>query len=177
MRLALSPTYFPWIWPSPEAATLAVVPRASSLDLPLLGPHEAFDPGEPEDVEAVAVEWIVTTPTRQSITHDVACGAVELLSHPDFLAGRRLLPGLGLEVEDHGENRYSVTEGDPLSARVRCRRRAGLRRPGWDVRIEADAEMRCDRGGVHRRHGAARVRGGRIVAVRTFETRVPRRGG
>jgi uncharacterized protein len=177
IRLALSPTYFPWIWPSPAAATLTVSTGGSGLSLPLLGAHEAVDPGEPESVEAVPVDWIVTTPTRQSITHDVANGDVELLSHPDFLSGRRLLPDLGIEVEDHGENRYSVREGDPLSARVRCRRRAALRRPGWDVRIEADAEMRSTADEFVVETELRAFEDGRIVATRSFETRVPRRGG
>ncbi|MDX6620875.1 MAG: uncharacterized protein QOK36_3261 [Gaiellales bacterium] len=175
IRLALSPTYFPWIWPSPKPVTLNV--SQGELALPLLGEHEAVDLGQPEEVEAVAVEWIVTTPTRQSITHDVTGGGVELLTHPDFLAGRRFLPDLGLEAEDYGENRYSVTEGDPLSARVRCRRSAGLRRPGWDVRVEADAEMRSTAEEFIVETELRAFEDGRMVGLRTFETRVPRQGG
>ena len=176
IRLALSPTYFPWVWPSPEAATLTVSTAGSALGLPLLGEREAVDLGVGEVVDEVAVEWIVSQPTRQSITYDVVGGGVELLSHPDFLAGRRFLPELGIEAEDHGENRYAVTDGDPLSATVRCRRRAGLRRPGWDVRVEADAAMRCTATEYIVETELRGFEDGRIIATRRFETRVPRRG-
>ncbi|HEY3613489.1 MAG TPA: CocE/NonD family hydrolase, partial [Gaiellales bacterium] len=175
IRLALSPTYFPWVWPSAHAATLTV--SGGELALPLLGEHASAELGEGEQVEGVEVQWLVTSPTRQSITHDVANGSVELLSHPDFLSGRRLLPALGLEAEDYGENLYAVTEGDPLSARVRCRRRSGLRRPGWDVRVEADAEMRSTAEEFIVETELRAFEAGRIVALRRFETRVPRRGG
>ena len=175
IRLALSPTYFPWIWPSPRPVTLTVA--RGELALPLLGEHEAVALGTAEQVEPVAVEWLVTSPTRQSITHDVANGGVKLLSHPDFLSGRRLIPALGIEAEDHGENLYAVGDDDPLSATVRCRRRAGLRRPGWDVRVEADAEMRCTASEFIVETELRAFEDGRIIALRQFETRVPRQGG
>jgi putative CocE/NonD family hydrolase len=175
IRLALSPTYFPWVWPSPRPVTLTVA--RGELALPLLGAHEVADLGVAEQVEPVAVEWLVTSPMRQSVTHDIANGGVELLSHPDFLSGRRLLPALGLEAEDYGENLYAVTEGDPLSATVRCRRRSGLRRPGWDVRVEADAVMRASAEEFIVETELRAFENGRIVELRRFETRVPRRGG
>ena len=143
------------------------------LALPLLGAHEAADLGVAEQVEPVAVEWLVTSPTRQSITLDVANGGVELLSHPDFLSGRRFIPALGIEAEDYGENLYRVNEGDPLSATVRCRRRSGLRRPGWDVRVEADAVMRASAEEFIVETELRAFEDGRIIALRTFETRVP----
>ena len=31
---------------------------------------------------------------------------------PDFLSGRRMIPALGIEAEDHGENLYAVNEGE-----------------------------------------------------------------
>jgi uncharacterized protein len=174
IRLALSPTYFPWAWPSPRPVTLTVA--RGELALPLLGAHEAADLGVAEQVEPVAVEWLVTSPTRQSITLDVANGSVELLSHPDFLSGRRFIAALGIEAEDYGENVYRVNEGDPLSATVRCRRRSGLRRPGWDVRVEADAVMRASAEEFIVETELRAFEEGRIIALRTFETRVPRRG-
>ena len=143
IRLAVSPTYWPWIWPSPEPATLTVPADLSELELPLLGGHWAVDLGQPETVPEVKVEWVVQSPFGQVATRDVTNGIVELRNQADFLAGRRRLPELGLEVEDWAENVYRIGEHDPLSAEVRCRRRAALGRRDWDVRVDADAHMRC----------------------------------
>jgi hypothetical protein len=60
---------------------------------------------------------------------------------------------------------------------VRCRRRSGLRRPGWDVRVEADAEMRSTAEEFIVETELRAFEAGRTVALRRFETRVPRRGG
>ena len=79
----------------------------------------------------------------QVLHEDVTTGRVELRSQPDFLAGRLRVPYLDLEIEDHGENVYTIERHDPLTAEVRCSRRAALQRPGFDVRIEVDAHMRC----------------------------------
>ena len=69
-----------------------------------------------------------------------------------------------------------MNEGDPLSATVRCRRRSGLRRPGWDVRIEADALMRASAEEFIVETELRAFEDGRIIALKTFETRVLRRG-
>lgn len=175
LRLALSPTYWPWVWPSPEPVTLTVSPQGSELLLPLLGEHEAVELGPPERVAEFAIEWILATPMRQTITHDIASGNVELRSHPDFLSGRRFLPGIALEAEDWGENVYSITEGEPLSAEVRCRRRTGLRRQGWEVCIEADAVMRATADEFVADTELRGFENGRLVRARRFETRVRRR--
>src|SRR5262249_25522747 len=60
-RVALSPTYFPWAWPSPESVTLSVVTGATThLELPVRQPRQEdtslrpFDP--PETSGPLAVE-------------------------------------------------------------------------------------------------------------------------
>ncbi|MGB4592246.1 MAG: hypothetical protein WBI63_00520, partial [Coriobacteriia bacterium] len=41
-------------------------------------------------------------------------------------------------------DRYEITEGDPLSAVVRCDREAELAREGWDIRITTSSVMTAD---------------------------------
>jgi uncharacterized protein len=175
IRLALAPTYWPWVWPSPEPVTLTVGGGAGELELPLLGAHAAAELGEPEPVAEVAVEWISHSPFAQMVTRNVTDGTVELLSHPDFLAGRRRVAGSELEAEDWGENVYAIAEDDPLSAEVRCRRRAGIGRPGWDVMVEAEARMRATGDEFIVDTDLRAFQDGRRVMTRTFVTRVPRR--
>jgi putative CocE/NonD family hydrolase len=173
LRLALSPTYWPWIWPSPRAATLAVS-EGSHLRLPLLGAAEPWSPGEPEDTPVLEEEWITASPMSHVLVDEITTGRVELRSQPDFLAGRRRIEALDLEVEDHGENVYSIERNDPLSAEVRCVRSAALSRSGFDVRIEADARMRCSADEFIVETNLRAYDAGEEIASRRFETRVPR---
>ena len=41
IRIGVSPTYWPWAWPSPEAATLTILTGASRLTLPIRPPSPA----------------------------------------------------------------------------------------------------------------------------------------
>jgi uncharacterized protein len=174
IRLALSPTYWPWIWPSPEPVTLAVLPGESELELPLLGEVAAFSPGAAEQTAEIAQEWLDASPMSQVLHEDVTSGRVELRSQPDFLAGRLQVPELDLEIEEHGENVYAIDRGDPLSAEVRCSRRAALYRPGFDVRIEADARMTCSAHEFVVRTDLRAYEGGVEIWAQRFDTRVAR---
>jgi putative CocE/NonD family hydrolase len=174
IRLALSPTYWPWIWPSPEPVTLTVLGEGSELELPLLGEAAACSPGAAEQTADVEQEWVDASPMSQVLHDDVTTGRVELRSQPDFLAGRLRVPELDLEIEDHGENVYTIHRGDPLSAEVRCIRRAALYRPGFDVRIEADARMRCSAQEFVVETHLRAFEDGVEVSARRFDTRVAR---
>lgn len=174
IRLALSPTYWPWIWPSPEPVTLAVLTDGSELELPLVGEVAAFTAGAAEQTAEVEQEWVSASPMSQVLRDDVTTGRVELKSQPDFLAGRLRVPDLDLEIEDYGENVYTIDRDDPLSAEVRCIRRASLYRPGFDVRIEVDARMRCTWQEFVVETDLRAFENGVEIAAQRFDTRVPR---
>ena len=175
VRVAISPTYWPWVWPAPEEATLSIDAQGSELGLPLLGAHSPADLGEPEQLAGIDTEWISQSPYSQIVRRDVSSSETELLSQPDFLAGRRRLVKLGLEAGDWGENVYRIVDGDPLSAEVRCRRRAELGRAGWEIRVEADATMRSTATEYLVDTELRTYEDDRPVLTRRFETRVARR--
>jgi hypothetical protein len=172
IRLALSPAYWPWIWPSPEAATLTV--EAGELALPLVAGALPWEPGPPEQPETLASEWLSASEMQRVVVDDSVAERVEIRSQPDFLAGRVRVPELGLEIESSGENVYRVARRDPLSAEVRCTRLQALCRPGFDVRIEADAHMRCTAESFLVTTELRAYEEGAEVVAHRFETRVPR---
>jgi hypothetical protein len=58
------------------------------------------------------------------------------------LGGRVLLEATGTELEQASANRYSIAEGDPLSARAEHELVVALRRGGeWNVRCLASGTM------------------------------------
>jgi hypothetical protein len=67
-----------------------------------------------------------------------------------------------------------ITEGEPLSAEVRCRRRISLRRTDWEVRIEADARMRATAERFLVETELVAYEDGTLLTRRVFDTRIER---
>lgn len=174
IRLAISPTYWPWVWPAREPVTLTLALGACELELPLLGAHRPADLGAAELTETVQIGSTAPSASAQVLVRDLVTDTVELRSTPDYFAGRWYLTDLGLEIDDGGENVYRIRERSPLSAEVRCRRQMALGRPGWEVRVEADAWMRSTAAEFLVDTQLRGFEGGKPVATRRLQTRVPR---
>jgi hypothetical protein len=146
-RIALSPTYWPWAWPSPKPVTLRLLTgEASQLVLPVRPPREddgLLPPfGVPETAAPLEVE-VIRQPRRiYGVEHDVVGNGYQLVDGRD--GGCRVIVANGLESESYHSNRYSIVEGDPLSAQVECERMMRLGRGDWQVRIETRSVMTAD---------------------------------
>jgi putative CocE/NonD family hydrolase len=146
LRLALSTSYWPWLWPSPELATITV--HAGSLVLPTRAPRpedDALEPFAPPSTAApLAIEQLRPRRPRLEVERDVLTGRTTLRMARDFTGAKRFPSGL--EYWDEDPVTFSIIDGDPLSARVECRRRIQIRRPelGWSTRIEVHAVMTAD---------------------------------
>jgi len=141
LRLAVSPTYWPWMWPSPEPVTLSVWTGASRLELPLRPPGEAevepptFDePSTGENPNLCDCERVVSAD---------GSGRSDLVVNRK--RGHRRVREDGLEVGGSQIDRFTVVEGDPLSAAVDCRRTMSIARGSWSARVETKSTMTADR--------------------------------
>ncbi|MDX6594044.1 MAG: uncharacterized protein QOJ13_3240 [Gaiellales bacterium] len=144
LRLALSPAYWPWAWPSPETATLAVVTGAvSALELPVRPPRPDDDALRPfEAPEAAALEHVTelfSAPHTRTVEHDVATGRQEVATELSYFDGCRLSDGL--EYRERARDTQVIVTGDPLSAETRCERVITIERDDFRIRVEARATM------------------------------------
>ena len=154
LRLALSPTYWPWAWPSPQNATLTFATGACTLALPVRPPRKADEELAPfpaaETPPGLGERYIGPFDERgapdaggRSYRRDLATGEQvwEFRWHP---GGVVRLPN-GCESEDRNTVRYAIREGDPLSARVRVDCESVLRRGRQgSFRIVTHGQMTCD---------------------------------
>lgn len=175
IRVAISPTYWPWLWPSPEPITLTVVAGASVVELPVR-PARAEDAGlhafeEPEGAPPLAVEELEPSSSTRRITRDL--GSEEAVLVFEFGAGRRVLPS-GVELTDGGRETFTISEGDPLSARVRCEEYVEIAREGLRTRIETDGELWSDAESFHTRNTIRAWENGELVHEGERELSVPR---
>jgi len=145
IHLALSTTYWPVLWPTPEVASVTVWTGASALVLPIRSPREAdkvLRPyGEPETAPPLAKEILKEKELRRQIIRDAATGET-VLHHLDD-GGCYRLPN-GLECSVRTERWLRIHENDPLSARLDVEWAWGFRLGDWRVETQTSGTVTCD---------------------------------
>jgi putative CocE/NonD family hydrolase len=183
LRVAVSSTYWPWIWPHAREATLEVAPSRSLVTLPVWTRTEDDGVRFEEAVQStpLAIQRIPDgsgLPER-SVSHDVATGEWTLDVDPGY-GGSRVYPD-GLVFTESSRETYRITEGDPTSAVAESRWAIGLEQPGWRARLETTSRVTADAGAyrvVNTLRAWARDGGPDapevLVADRVFDDLVPR---
>lgn len=137
LRLALSTTCWPFVWPSPVPAHLRVL--SGRLDLPVHAGGAGWTFPEPQAAPAPALRVLTPPQVARRIERDLltgevalvvedASGAVEFLSH-------------GLVTEDRMAERWAIHPDDPLCARAEMTWEQRLSRGDWSVRTLAETRM------------------------------------
>ncbi|WP_405892905.1 CocE/NonD family hydrolase [Streptomyces sp. NBC_01527] len=182
IRLAVSSSYWPWIWPQAGSAGFTLDADGSLLELPVR--HRAEEPSitfeEPEQAEPLLVVLPVTLDEprpERLVVRDVAKGEWRLEVDPRY-GGTRVHPD-GLEFTEDGVDVYTIQENDPLSARTRSDRTIRLHRPetAWDVKIETRSEISGDEHDFLTSDEMVGKDGDEIVFHRTWVKRIPRTAG
>lgn len=138
IRVGVSTTYWPMVWPSPEIVTLTVWPAASTLTLPVRPPR-AEDAALVVDTEpetGLPADITQVTPGRweRTIRTDVMTGETVVTNIND--PGLVRLNNLDLAFRMAGEDVVGITEGDPLSCWADNRRTSEQHRGDWHIRLE-----------------------------------------
>jgi putative CocE/NonD family hydrolase len=172
LRIALSNSYWPFVWPSPEPVRLTL--RAGALHLPV---HEG----------SAGDEWTFPAPEMAPAwRHKVhAPGRARRRIEEDLLTGRMSLivedEGVECENLDHGlvtretmREVWSIHPDDPASAEAQIRWTQHLSRCAWRVETEAQARMWCDAEKLHFDAILTAHEGGKEVLRRQWQDSVER---
>src|SRR5262245_25220711 len=175
LRLAISTAYWPIVWPSPEAVTLAVFTGVSTLELPArppaigddgLAPFAAPDAGPPATLVELRPPRVERTLTRDG----------GMVVHTIRSEERSRLDEIELEIEHDSLRRYTIRDDDPLSAAASVEQRMGLRRGPWAVRVECRASCSATREVFRIRARVDAFEGETLVRTRTWQHDIPRDG-
>jgi putative CocE/NonD family hydrolase len=177
-RLAVSPTYWPMAWPSPQPVTLRIrTGEGSCLRLPVRPPRpEDGDLSpfqEPERCRPRPHE--VLRPPRRTRRISEDAGKRQLEMHDVSDHGHTRLGDTGLEVYSQIEDQYHIVADDPLSASLTCSGEMGLRRGDWEVRTETYSRMSGDAGHFYLTHVLDAYEGRTRVFNKTWHVKIPRR--
>lgn len=144
-RLALSPNYWPHLWPSPKPVTLTIHSNEHScLSLPVRKATEEItlaDFAEPEIAQPLETTELREGKRELSLVINPVTGEHTLTDSQD--AGRTKLHYNTLEQEALMINRYIIGT-DPLSAKVESEHRLEYQREDWKIGIHTFSTMTCD---------------------------------
>lgn len=176
LRLAVSTTLWPMLWPSPERATLTLEEADCSLLLPIADelrplPDDVFGP--PQDAVAGPVTIVRPGAERRWSTYDLDERRTEFVASRDD--GVYVLDDIGTEQSFTRLRTHSIVDDDPTSARVTVSSRATYRRGDWDVRVETDLEMSCTSDTFVLTARLAGYEHDHLVAERRIDREIPRR--
>jgi hypothetical protein len=149
IRLALSTTYWPMIWPAPETATLTIF--GGTLDLPVRPIRAAESLPPLPDPETAA-------PERPTV---IRPGLVRI-------------DRIGLEQGMEGKFAFDIKDDDPLSATAEMRRTEMIQRDAWQVRIETSMRLSCTRDAFLLRASLRAWEGSNEVCHREWDQSIPR---
>jgi putative CocE/NonD family hydrolase len=175
IRLALSSTYWPLTWPSPEPTQLTVYAGAATLTLPERARQPEDDLEPFLAAEASAPEPRTTLRRGRSsrnLSHDIATGETTFLLADDH--GRARIDRHGLEIGSSREHEYRITEGNPLSAWAETRWTNEMGRGGWQVRATSRVAMTSTREHFIIHAAIDAFEGDRRVCSRNWERRIKR---
>ncbi len=147
LRVSISSSYWPIVWPSTEPATLSILSGASSLDLPVRSARaedkklRKFEPVEnAPDLDLMQIRPSVE---RYQVTDDMKTGraVLEILGDDGMKHNNETDWSFGSSCH----RLFSITPDDPLSAEATLKWRKEYARGDWSIRIEADTHMTVTR--------------------------------
>ena len=171
LRLALSTSYWPFVWPSPKAAVLTIT--AGSLDLPVhQGSSAEWVPPLPQAAPDWAHRVIRPGKTRRFVEQDLITGTHALVVEDDLGDVENLSHGL-CSGETMTE-RWQIAPDDPLSALAVHTWEQRLSRGAWRVRTKATARMTASATHLHFEADLTAWEGETQVFHRSYQEAVPR---
>jgi putative CocE/NonD family hydrolase len=153
IRIAISTTFWPVVWPSPKTVNLSLFTAQSRLTLPVRAPRaedsELVNLAAPKQCEVYPRTLLKDAePLIVQFTSDLTNGLQTFTYASD--SGQVRLEQNGWTFSSKTENRYSIHADEPNSAVIDLRATETYAREGqFDVRIEARQIMTSDEKTFH----------------------------
>ena len=143
LRVAISNTYWPLIWPEPESAEIEIL--KGSLKLPTRTQSITDEWIFPEPI--LAPEWkhkkLRKSKNSRKISIDYETGVTSVIIKDDFGSNRDLENGL--VISSKAEEIWSIHPNDPLSAFGKTHWTEERARDEWSIRTETYSTMTSDK--------------------------------
>ena len=140
LRVAISPSYFPFVWPEDKEVTLSV--HKGSVCLPVLngeGESVAFDP--PKGAEQVDFKRYSDRVESKDLSLEGGVWRQEIIGDDGLIEN----PQTGLKTAQKVHEVFEISEGDPSSARAKFAWERSYGREDWMVHTRSHVALSsCD---------------------------------
>ncbi|NMM43345.1 CocE/NonD family hydrolase [Rhodospirillaceae bacterium KN72] len=177
VAVSISTVYWPVCWPSPELATVTIQAGDSQLDLPVrpVDPADAslraFGPAEMA-APTQTIDHPVEPAIRRSIRRDLLSGET-VVDFPRWTYSREM-PDIGQTVTSDAFVRYTIIDGDPLSARCDSESNVEIRREDTTIGHHSTGSMTCDATTFRIQMSLRITENAETVFERNWDERIPR---
>ena len=168
IRLAISASYWPLLWPSPRPGRTAVRTGASRLTLPLRIRH-AGDTTQMLPAEAApGLGWTELRPARfhRLDERDPVTGLHVLTLTDDMGEGR--IDELGICISETTTRRFTVDATTPSSASLQTSISFGVRRGDWSASTRVEGRVSAETGVLSAEHSIEARDGAELVHSQTW---------
>jgi putative CocE/NonD family hydrolase len=182
IRLAVSTSYWPIAWPSPETFTLTLCTGSSTLTLPerppLASDQEPWPFGWPEAAPSIEPKKLRLFPLKRTVENDRTTNETiyTLESDAGEFGGATLarIEAIDMDAGYRLHRQHRIGETDPLSARTELSQELVMRRSDWSVRVVVRTRLSSTRE-QFRFEGELQVfEDDRPAAERRWELDIPR---
>ena len=176
LRVSISTSYWPLIWPAPEPVVLTIHTGASFIDLPIRKQRRGEKPPAFAPAEAAGPVQLVQVDkpfNQREVTINQHTGEQRLDIVDDF--GRSTIAEHGMTSWACGRETYTILPHDPLSARAECHWSEERSRGDWKVRTETYSAMTASKTHWHVTGRLEAYEGEVKILTRQWDRKIKRR--
>ena len=174
LRVSVSTSYWPLLWPMPHAATLTVTQGTLNLPISQHGENAERVFPDPDATPAWQTQTLRPANNERRRETDLKTGITRLEIIDDF--GCVLDADHGLIIEGVAREWWDIHPDDPLSARGKSHWTERRARGDWDTRTETYATMWADQTHFHISARLEAYENDRLIFEKDIADSVPRHG-
>jgi len=177
IRVAISESIWPLLWPSPKPVTLELVTGVSHLSLPIR-PNETTSAPMPIGILADRVEKSVEANPAElknyTITQTGPDAEGHVILHKQLRDPPETLADTGTTMSGGSDWTMSITAGDPNSSVWKLEWFSHLERPGWNTTVRSTLELTSTAEEFRIRESIHALEGETAVFERHWDNRIKR---
>ena len=177
VRLALSSQLWPMAWPLAERATIKLDIAHCYLDLPIRQANadgEIKTPfGPPLAADSPVHEIVLPPEASRQIHNDIEKG--EIVYEIKVDGGKTKFEATSLTYGSKNSQKYTIIEGDPLSACIEYQSSFSFLREDWDIKTQSKLVATCDASSFILKGHIAGFENDKQVFARNWDVKIPRR--
>jgi len=177
IRVALSESLWPMLWPSPRPVTLEITTGASRLSLPVRPKDTASDPMPIALLKDRVRKRVAADPgglRNQTITQTGPDAEGRVMLHKMLRDPPETLIDIGTTMSGGSDWFMSIKEGDPNSSVWKLEWFSHLKRGDWDTTLQSTLELTSSADEFRMKESIRALEGDKVVFERQWDNRIKR---